>query len=116
MGCASSKEIDNSYALHPTLLEEHVYQLNLPVPPTNGFDSFLTLQWCRDLQEEQDELAQAEKAAAKANRKKNKKGSNAPAAEGLRPQGGCLRAFGIAGEAETIIMGNDGLRSFSTAC
>lgn len=64
MGCGGSKP-DESFAQHPPLLEEHVYQLNLPAPPVNGFDSFLTLQWCRDLREEADERTKAEKAAQK---------------------------------------------------
>ena len=76
MGCASSKP-DNSFALHPPLLEEHVYQLNLPVPPHNGFDSFLTLQWCRDLQEEKEDLERAQKQAAK-QAKKSKAGAATP--------------------------------------
>ena len=71
MGCGGSKP-DESFAQHPPLLEEHVYQLNLPAPPMNGFDSFMTLQWCRDLKEEKDEYSQLQKDA-----KKNKKDPNA---------------------------------------
>jgi hypothetical protein len=64
MGCAAS-QLDNSYADHPPLLEEHVYQLNLPAPPINGFDSMMTLAWCRDLNEEREEAIAAEKASKK---------------------------------------------------
>ena len=86
MGCAGSKSIDNSYALHPPLLEEHVYALQLPVPPQNGYDSFLTLQWCRDLQEERDAQAQAEKAAAKKAKKKKKDTANVPSSSSPPPK------------------------------
>eukprot|EP00977_Amphora_coffeiformis_P011201 scaffold2682_cov155-Amphora_coffeaeformis.AAC.7 len=81
MGCAGSRELSAdsaSYFRHPPLLEEHVYQLNLPAPPQNGFDSFLTLQWCRDVQEEkedheryQKELAKQQKTKAKQKKKSN---------------------------------------------
>ena len=66
MGCASSSAAnDGSYARHPRLLEEHVYQLNLPAPPVNGFDAFTTLQWCRDVQEETAEYQRLQKEAKK---------------------------------------------------
>ena len=64
MGCNASK-LDESYAQHPPLLEEHVYQLNLPAPPINGFDSFMKLEWCRDLKEEREEQEMAEKQSKK---------------------------------------------------
>lgn len=66
MGCAGSRaNADESYARHPPLLEEHVYQLHLPVPPVNGYDSFLTLRWCRDVREEKEELEELQKRAKK---------------------------------------------------
>ena len=74
MGCGSSRESGDtiSYVRHPPLLEEHVYQLNLPAPPQNGYDSFLTLQWCRDVQEEREEYEHYQKQLIKQQKQKNK--------------------------------------------
>lgn len=76
MGCSGSKE--DTYSRFPALTDWQIEQLRLPAPPVNGFDSFLRLAWCRDVKEEGEKAAAAQKAHDKAARRAKKRGEDEP--------------------------------------